>query len=111
MPSVSDAGTADFGARETRTANFIPDTPQLGVDHQLSADVSPPLPSFFTGTDAYVGGQEGYPIYRTPVLATVRSGMLLAFATALLDIGDQSQNKLVLKRSADLGKTWQPLHI
>ena len=56
--------------------------------------------------DVFVGGQEGFNTYRIPSIICAKSGTMLAFAEGRAGRGDQSQNKIVLKRSTDGGKTW-----
>ncbi|MBN2149884.1 MAG: exo-alpha-sialidase [Candidatus Lokiarchaeota archaeon] len=60
-------------------------------------------------SDVFVGGQEGFPVYRIPSLVVTRKGTLLAFCEGRQSISDTSQNAIVLKRSADGGETWEPL--
>ena len=62
-------------------------------------------------TDVFVGGQDGVFEYRIPVLLTSNKGTLLAFCDARIKRrGDPPNNiDLVMKRSADGGKTWGPL--
>jgi len=58
-------------------------------------------------TDVFVGGQDGYHAYRIPALAVTDRGTVLAFCegrkNSAQDFGDID---LLLKRSADDGKTW-----
>lgn len=61
--------------------------------------------------DVFVGGQEGYAVYRIPALATTQRGTLLAFAEGRKTMSDQSQNQIVLKRSTDGGQSWRPLQV
>lgn len=59
----------------------------------------------------FVGGRDGHAVYRIPSLVVSNRGTLLAFAEARRGIGDQSQNKLVLRRSSDGGRTWAPVQV
>ena len=63
-------------------------------------------------TDIFVSGEEGYHTYRIPAIVTTGRGSLLAFCegrkTSRIDDGD---NDLVLRRSDDGGKTWQPMQL
>ncbi len=61
--------------------------------------------------DVFVNGQEGYPAYRIPALVTTPRGTLLAFAEGRQTLRDHAENDLVLKRSADGGKTWSALQV
>lgn len=62
-------------------------------------------------TDVFVGGNEGYQTYRIPSTVVSKSGILLAFCEGRAALGDQSENDIVLKRSFDNGKSWQPLQV
>ncbi len=49
--------------------------------------------------------------YRIPSLVTTREGTLLAFAERRVGLGDHAQNDIVVRRSADNGKTWSSVHV
>jgi sialidase-1 len=74
-----------------------------------------PLPGKAQGspglTDVFVNGREGYPQYRIPALLRTQKGTLLAFCEGRASISDHAENDIVLKRSADGGKTWMPLQV
>ncbi len=59
--------------------------------------------------DVFVNGAEGYPQYRIPALLNTDKGTLLAFCEGRANISDHAANDIVLKRSTDSGKSWQPL--
>jgi sialidase-1 len=59
--------------------------------------------------DVFVGGQEGYGVYRIPSLVVTRKGTVLALCEGRTSISDMSENAIVLKRSVDGGMTWEPL--
>jgi sialidase-1 len=61
--------------------------------------------------DIFVNGQDGYPAYRIPSLIATKRGSLLAFAEGRASLRDHAENDIVLKRSFDLGKSWQPLQL
>ena len=63
------------------------------------------------GVDVFVSGREGFHTYRIPSVVCAKSGAVLAFAEARKTRSDQAENKLVLKRSPDDGRTWSPLQI
>lgn len=59
-------------------------------------------------TRVFVGGQEGYHTFRIPSAVVTTNGTLLAFCEGRkLGAGDAGDVDLVLKRSRDLGRTWQ----
>ena len=70
-------------------------------------------PPIFEQTDVFVGGRDGIVEYRIPVLVTSSKGTLLAFCDARVKkIGDPPNYiKLVMKRSTDGGRTWEPLRV
>ncbi|MDB6040067.1 MAG: hypothetical protein JWM99_3908 [Verrucomicrobiales bacterium] len=72
---------------------------------QAEEPKSPPL------IDLFMGGTEGFSAFRIPALVTTSQGTLLAFAEGRASLHDHAENKIVLKRSDDGGKTWGPLHI
>jgi sialidase-1 len=60
----------------------------------------------------YTANTEGYSAFRIPAIAQTRSGDLLAFAEGRSDgLGDAGNIDTVVKRSADGGCTWGPLHV
>jgi sialidase-1 len=63
-------------------------------------------------TVVFKGGNEGHAIYRIPAMISLPNGELLAFAEGRVngtdDFGDIN---LVMKRSADEGKSWSPLQM
>ncbi|MFN7138325.1 MAG: exo-alpha-sialidase [Limisphaerales bacterium] len=57
--------------------------------------------------DVFISGQDGYHTYRIPSLLSTREKTLLAFCEARKnDRHDNGDIDLVVKRSADGGKTW-----
>lgn len=61
--------------------------------------------------DVFVGGRDGYPVYRIPSVVVSKGGAVLAIAEARQKLADQAQNDIVLKRSSDGGATWGPLQL
>jgi len=63
-------------------------------------------------TDVFTSGKEGYHTYRIPGVVLTGKGTLLAFCegrkTSRSDHGDLD---LVLRRSSDGGKTWEPMQL
>jgi len=64
-------------------------------------------PGQLHNTDVFVSGQEGYNTFRIPALLTTKKGTLLAFCEGRKATRSDSGNiDLLVKRSADNGKTW-----
>ena len=63
-------------------------------------------------SDVFVAGKDGFPAIRIPSLVVTKNGILLAIAEGRArPQADQANNKLILKRSTDGGKTWGALQI
>jgi sialidase-1 len=67
-------------------------------------------PGRFEESAVFVSG-EGYPIYRIPSVIASRRGTVLAFCEGRQAESDHSRNHLVLRRSADGGRSWGPLQL
>jgi sialidase-1 len=61
--------------------------------------------------DVFVSGQEGFHTFRIPSVLVSKAGTVLAFAEARRSRGDQSENKIALKRSTDGGATWRAMQL
>lgn len=60
-------------------------------------------------TDLFVAGEEGYKLYRIPGVVVTKRGTVLAYCEARKnDSGDWGPIDVLLRRSADGGKTWLP---
>ncbi|MEV6038995.1 sialidase family protein [Nonomuraea sp. NPDC052116] len=60
----------------------------------------------------YKQGDFGYGCFRIPAVVRATNGMLLAFAEGRVkDCGDDEDIDLVVRRSADSGRTWGPLQV
>ena len=60
----------------------------------------------------FVSGQEGHQSYRIPAIIGLSNGDLLAIAEGRVnDAGDFGDINLVMKRSADKGKTWSAMSV
>jgi len=69
-----------------------------------------------THSDVFVSGTDGYRAYRIPALEQAADGTLLAFAEARRhNLGDpgtpDNEIDLVMKRSADGGRTWSAMSV
>jgi len=63
-------------------------------------------------TDVFVSGQDGYHTYRIPAVIKAANGSLLAFAEGRKSAGGDSGNiDILLKRSADGGRTWSTAQV
>ncbi len=63
-------------------------------------------------TDVFVSGTDGYHTYRIPAVIRAADGALLAFCEGRKSGGGDSGNiDLLLKRSADGGRTWGPAQV
>lgn len=72
-------------------------------------DASAPDPSAADTSVPYVSGRDGYAAYRIPAVVRTPRGTLLAFAEGRRDgPGDTGDIDLVVRRSADGGRTWGP---
>lgn len=67
-----------------------------------------PGPEFF---DVFAAGKESFASIRIPSVTVGKSGTVLAIAEGRAAWADQAENKIILKRSLDGGKTWGPLQI
>lgn len=60
-------------------------------------------------SDVFTSGKEGYKSIRIPAVTVSKAGTILAFAEGRAAATDQASNDIILKRSADNGKTWGSL--
>lgn len=71
-----------------------------------------PLSRAVDHAPVFVSGKGGYSTYRIPSLITTQKGTLLAFCEGRVrSRSDTGDIDLVLKRSLDNGKTWQPMQV
>ncbi len=62
--------------------------------------------------DVFLSGAEGYHTYRIPAVVLTNDNTLLAFCEGRkTGRGDHGDLDLVLRRSTDGGKTWQPMQV
>lgn len=63
-------------------------------------------------TDVFLAGEEGYHTFRIPALLATPKGAVLAFCEGRKrGTSDTGDIDVLLKRSPDGGKTWQPVHV
>ena len=80
-----------------------------GVDPALKAGRSKPgTPEF---SDVFIAGKDGFKSIRIPSVVVTKKGTVLAIAEGRAQHADQANNKLILKRSTDGGRTWGPLQL
>ena len=66
-------------------------------------------PALLTKVDLFEAGVGGYKLYRIPGLVVTRNGVVLAYCEARKYTGgDWDTIDVMLRRSADAGKTWEP---
>ncbi|WP_205301954.1 sialidase family protein [Nonomuraea montanisoli] len=100
--SATPAGTSQAGTFQADTSQA--DTFQAGT----TAGTAP----FVDEQVLYKQGDFGYGCFRIPAVVRATNGMLLAFAEGRVkDCGDDEDIDLVLRRSADGGRTWGPLQV
>jgi len=60
----------------------------------------------------FVGGRGGYKVYRAPTIVRALDGTILAFAEGRVNgHEDEGDIDVVLRRSKDEGKTWEPMQV
>lgn len=57
-------------------------------------------------SDVFIAGKDGFKSIRIPSVVVSKQGTVLAFAEGRAQHADQANNKLILKRSSDGGRTW-----
>jgi len=62
-------------------------------------------------SDVFVAGRDPFPSIRIPSVVVTKTGVVLAFAEGRAVAADQAQNKIILKRSRDDGRTWGAMQI
>ena len=63
------------------------------------------------GEALYITAKDGFKAIRIPSVVVTKAGSVLAFAEARQSLGDQSQNKIAMKRSTDGGRTWSAIRV
>lgn len=64
---------------------------------------APAAPEF---SDVFIAGKDTFKSIRIPSVVVAKKGTVLAIAEGRAHHADQANNKLILKRSSDGGKTW-----
>jgi sialidase-1 len=89
-------------------------TPDVGpagpvADGDRCTTVPADAPAVAEQSTIFQGGDE-YPVYRIPAVTTTSSGVVLAFAEARPSIDDPGSGRIdvVMRRSLDCGRTWEP---
>ena len=59
----------------------------------------------------FAAGRDGYPMVRIPSVITTPAGTVLAFAEGRQSLSDHAQNDIILKRSADGGRSWGAVQV
>lgn len=57
-------------------------------------------------SDVFLAGKDGFKSIRIPSVVVTKNGVVLAIAEGRAQHADQANNKLILKRSRDGGRTW-----
>ena len=61
--------------------------------------------------DVFIAGKDQFQSIRIPAVVVAKKGTVLAFAEGRSQNADQANNKIILKRSTDGGKTWGGLQV
>jgi sialidase-1 len=72
--------------------------------------VLPAAPNAPEFSDVFIAGKDGFPSIRIPSVVVTKQGTVLAIAEGRARHADQANNKLILKRSTDGGRTWGAMH-
>lgn len=77
----------------------------ISMHCSVAALASQPLAYIFRN------GHEGYRMYRIPAVTVMPDGRILAFAEGRQSLFDNGKIDIVMKSSADSGRTWGPLRV
>lgn len=78
----------------------------------LLASLLPAAQPLLQKSDLFEAKQNGYNLYRIPGIVVTRKGTILAYAEARqANRGDWGPIDIVLRRSTDNGKTWEPQRV
>jgi sialidase-1 len=100
-----------MGMKDVRLIRCIPLLGAMMLAVAQLSVASEPILAPVTSTP-FVSGKEGYACYRCATLAVSRKGTVLAFCEGRVNgHKDEDDMDIVLKRSLDGGRTWQPLQL
>src|SRR3954447_25302767 len=84
----------------------------LGLAGMFLAVAAPSIRAaepFLEKIDLFEAGKDGYALYRIPGIVVTRQGTVLAYCEARKSAkGDWGHIDIVMRRSTDGGKNWQP---
>lgn len=86
-----------------RFAKFTCAAGAFAVLLAVTALAAPSEPEF---SDVFIAGKDQFKSIRIPSVVVTKRGTVLAIAEGRSQHADQANNKLILKRSTDGGKTW-----
>lgn len=107
QPSLSDSEKLlpSGGTSPTNRQNGLPEFPE-------SSPLLASRPEILLDSIPYVGGNDGYKVYRAPTMVMSKMGTILAFSEGRVNgPADEDDMDVVLKRSVDGGKTWGKIQI
>jgi sialidase-1 len=66
---------------------------------------------FIEKTDLFTARTDGFHTYRIPTIVVTNKGTILVFAEARILDSDWAARAIVMRRSFNNGKTWEPMKI
>ena len=89
--------------KQSPTINGLVASLALALATTSCLSAAPAEPSF---SDVFIAGKDQFKSIRIPSVVVTKQGTVLAIAEGRSQHADQANNKLILKRSTDGGKTW-----
>jgi sialidase-1 len=77
----------------------------------LSQGGASPSGEFFESQNLWNAGVGGYATYRIPGVVVSKRGTIIAYTSARKNIGDWSDIDIVVRRSVDGGRNWEPSRV